>query len=471
MVTFLTLFLGLFYGRHPVELAAEPPVDRVELLLDGERVGLDAVAPFRFDVDFGAELAPHRLTAIGRDADGAEVARATRDVNLVPREVGLELALERGDDGQPRAARLEWRSVDRSPPQTLVLWLDGEPLAIPAGGEAVPERVPLPALDLDDIHFLTAEVYFATGTVARAERVFGGELGREIDTDNTAVAVEVEARRRLRRPEQAAGLVRVGDEPTRVLAVEHGPAELVIVRERSSHRELSLLSATLQAVLFGPLSFGEWDEDRLYLVGPAPRHLFLGASEQALYTVSPALPGSRGNLIYWLVNESYDPEAFSLQELPAAVAMAGMVAVTAARPRAVLVTLGPEAPPIEPGEGKRVRRFLERLQVPLEVWYVQRDGSELSREERKLAERRREAAIAAGEPPPPTRDESLAAVRRAWGEPVEDIGTLDALTDATRALRERLARQRILWIDGDHLPTEVSLAPGAAARLAGGGDG
>jgi len=470
MITFLTLFLGLFSGTQTVELAVEPPVERVELLLDGERVGFDAQAPFRFHVDFGEELAPHRLIAVGRDADGEEVARATRDVNHVPRSVGVEIALERAPDGQPEAALLRWHSVDHSPPQRLVFQLDGETLTQADGIGEVPERVPLPGLDLDDIHFVTAELYFPSGQVARAERVFGGELGREIDTDNTAVAVEVEGRRRLRRAEQAEGLVLVDGEPARVLAVEHGPAELVIVRERSAHRELSLLSVSLQADLFGPLSFGEWDQDRLFFVGPAPRHLLTSGADQAMYPLSPAFPGSRGNLIHWLVNEAFDPESFSLQELPAAVAMAGMVAVTAARPRAVLLTIGPEAPPIDPGEGDRVRRFLERLGVPLEVWYVERDVSELTRAEREAEERRRREAIAEGEPIPPARSENLDRVRRGWGEPVKDVGTLRDFTGATRELRDRIGRQRILWIDGDYLPTQVSLAPDAPARPAGGAD-
>lgn len=470
MITFLTLFLGLFSGTMTVELAVEPPVDRVELLFDGERVGFDGQAPFRFHVDFGRDLAPHRLTAVGLDAEGEEVVRATRDVNLVPRSVGVEIALERASDGQPRAALLSWHSVDHSPPQRLVFSLDGDALTDAGGIGSVPERVPLPEVDLDDIHFVTAELYFANGLVARAERVFGGDLGREIDTDNTAVAVEVAKRRRLRAAGEAAGLVLVDGEPARVLAVEHGPAELVIVRERSSHREISLLTASMQTVLFGPLSFGEWDEDRLFFVGPAPRHLLTAGAEQALYPMSPALPGSRGNLIHWLVNEHYDPEAFSLQELPGAVAMAGMLAVTAARPRAVLLTIGPEAPPIEPGEGERIRRFLERLGVPLEVWYVQRDVSELRREERDAERRRLQQALAAGEPAPPGRRENLERARRGWGEPVRNIGRLNDLTDATSALRGRIARQRILWIDGDYLPTTVSLAPDAPARLAGGAE-
>jgi hypothetical protein len=470
MITFLTLFLGLFTGTQTVELAVEPPVERVELLLDGERVGYDTHAPFRFQVDFGADPTPHRLTAVGLDAEGEEVARATRDLNLIPRAVGVEVALERAADGQPEAALLSWHSVDHSPPERLVFWLDGETLTEVDGFDAIPERVPLPALDLDDIHFVTAELYFPSGQVARAERVFGGELGREIDTDNTAVAVEVEGRRRLRRTEQAEGLVLVDGRPARVLAVEHGPAEVVIVRERSSRREMAMLTADMQIELFNPLIYGDWADDRLFFIGPAPRKLITAGARQALYPMSPAFPGARGNLIHWLVNEGYDPEAFSLQELPGAVAMAGMLAVTAARPRAVLLTIGPEAPPVEPGEGERVRRFLERLGVPLEIWYVQRDVSDLTRDERVAERRRRVEAVAAGEPPPPGRHENLERARRGWGEPVEDIGVVGDLTDATRALRDRIARQRILWIDGDHLPTEVSLAPGAPARLAGGAD-
>lgn len=470
MITFLTLFLGLFSGVHTVELAVEPPATRVELLVDGRPAGFALRPPYRFRVDFGGDLTPHRLTAIGRDAEGAEVARTSRDVNLIPREAGLEIAFEMEAADRPRAVHLQWRSVDRAPPERLELWLDGEPLIPAPDAGAVPEVVPLPELDLADIHFVTADLYFPNGWAARAERVFGGERGREIGADNTPVAVEVEGRRRLRRRDQAAGLIEVDGAPAQVLAIEHGAADVVIVRERSAFGELAALAAALQETHFGSLAFGRWADDRFFLVAPAPRLFFARQADEALYPVSPALPGEQGNLIYWLATEPYDPESSARQDLAQAVAMAGMLAASAARPRTVLLATGPEAPPIEPAEAAGVRRFLERLQVPLTVWYVQRSPGDLSRRERVAVQQRREAAAKAGEPPPPSRDELLAAARAAWGEAVVDVDALGDLTDATRELRDGVARQRILWIDGDYLPTAVSLAPGAPARLAGGAE-
>jgi hypothetical protein len=466
MITFLTLFLGLFAGRHTVELAAEPPVDRVELLLDGEPVGA-AGPPFRFEVDFGHELSPHRLTAIGRDADGREVARAARDVNLIPRDAGLEIELEEGPDDRPQAARLRWRSAAGEPPERVALWLDGE--ALTGGeGEGVPERVPLPRFDPGEIHFLTVEISFPGGAVARSDRVFGGARGREIDTDNTPVALEVEGRR-LRRPEQAAGLVLVGGEPVEVLAVEHGPADLVIVRERSAFRELAILAARQHHGHLRGTALGGRSDDRFVLVAPAPLPLGAERSADVLFPASPPFPGARGNLIYWLATQRYDPGRKRQRQNPTrAVAMAGMIAARAARPRAVLLALGPEAGGMTLEETARVRRYLERLRVPLTVWYVQREPSPLSGGQ--PPGRTRPGSAAAGEPPP-SRGELLAVARRAWGESVVDVGSFGALIDAARELRERVALQRIVWIDGDHLPTEVALAPGAPARLAGGGGG
>lgn len=473
MITFLTLFLGLYQGVHPVELAVDPPVERIELRLDGERLGSTAGPPFRFEVDFGHELAPHRLTAIGRDGDGREIARVSRDVNLIPREAGLAITLETAGDGPPRALRLRWRSADRSPPETIALRLDGEPLAAAGDGEGIPERVPLPPLDLEEIHFLSVEISFARGAIARADRVFGGARGGEISTENTAVALEVDGRRRLRRPEQAEGLLRVGGVPAEVLAVEHGPADLVIVRERSAFRELAELAARQHSWHLRGTAFGGRSDDRFILVAPAPRPLGPEGSAEALFPYSPPWPGSRGNLIYWLAYQPYDPGRRLLPQDPTqATAVAGMIAADAARPRAVLLALGPEAGAINPEETARVRRFLERLRVPLAVWYVQRESPRLTVEWHYGPEppESAEDAVEPLPPPGPARGELLAAAREAWGDSVVDVATYGDLVDATRDLRKRVAHQRIVWIDGDYLPTEISLAPGAPARLAGGVD-
>ena len=74
-MSFLSAFLGLVVGGHPVELTVTGEVAAVELRLDGETVGHLRGEPWVLVCDFGAELAPHELVAIGRDADRASATR------------------------------------------------------------------------------------------------------------------------------------------------------------------------------------------------------------------------------------------------------------------------------------------------------------------------------------------------------------------------------------------------------------
>jgi hypothetical protein len=48
-----------------------------------------------------------------------------------------------------------------------------------------------------------------------------------------------------------------------------------------------------------------------------------------------------------------------------------------------------------------------------------------------------------------------------WG-PVEDVSSLARMGNAVAHLRGELDRQRIVWLDGSHLPQAVAL--GAAAE-------
>ena len=58
MVTFITLFLGLITGPHPVQLAVDGPVARVELWLDEEMVAVADGPPWRVSCDFGSCMVP-----------------------------------------------------------------------------------------------------------------------------------------------------------------------------------------------------------------------------------------------------------------------------------------------------------------------------------------------------------------------------------------------------------------------------
>ena len=49
-----------------------------------------------------------------------------------------------------------------------------------------------------------------------------------------------------------------------------------------------------------------------------------------------------------------------------------------------------------------------------------------------------------------------------------DIATHGDLYDADNAIQKLLRRQRIVWVEGDHLPQDVALAPGLGdVRIAG----
>lgn len=453
MITFLTLFLGLVTGSWQVEVSATASVTRVELLLDGSTVGVDEAPPWELEVDFGDEPAPHRLTAVGFDAEGAEVARTTIPINLQPRETALSVLIDGPEKGAP-VARLSWRSNDGSAPTRLAAWLDGEPIEIGTGPDAVPEgvqRLPLPSIDLGEIHFLTVEMTFGNGATARAERVFGGEVDRIIDTRNTAVAIETRRRRdRLDSPEDARGLILAAGEPATPVGLEDSGVDLVVVRDRSAHRELAAVSGGR------PINVVGRRNDRIFLIESSPRLANQRWGNHVLFPTTPALSGYRGGLFHWLL--VHDPAPGALEDLPAAVSVAGMQAAAGGRPRAVLLVIGPEALPVAVEEAERARRFLARLGVPLAVWRIQRDLNDFTIEERMRAVAEAAPAI--------DRRTALAEVRAAWGE-VEEITSPAAAVRAAKKLLRRADRQQVVWIDGEYLPTEITLAPDAQVTLAG----
>lgn len=455
MITFLTLFLGLVTGTWQVEVSATAPVTRVELLLDGATIGVDEAPPWGFEVDFGDEPAPHRLTAVGFDGEGAEVARTTIPINLQPRETGLSVLIDEPEKGAP-VARLAWRSNDGSAPTRLAAWLDGNPIEVGTAPDTVPEgvqRLPLPSVDLGEVHFLTVEMTFGNGATARTERVFGGEIDRIIDTRNTAVAIETRRRRdRLDSPEDARGLILAAGEPATPVGLEDSGVDLVVVRDRSAHRELVAISGGRPITLVGRRN------DRMYLIGPSPRLAMHRWGHYELFPTTPALSGARGGLFDWLTRQIHDPAPGAPEELPAAVSVAGMQAAAGGRPRAVLLVIGPEAFPVAVEEAQQARRFLARLGVPLAVWRIQRDLNDLTVEERMRAVDEAAPAI--------DRRTVLAEARAAWGE-VEEITSPAAATRAAKRLLRRVDRQQVVWIDGDFLPTEITLAPDAEVTIAG----
>ena len=75
MIRILSVFLGLVTGLQPVAVRVGGEVVAVELQIDGQSVGVLRGDPWEMVCDFGTELAPHELVAVGRDSAGREIAR------------------------------------------------------------------------------------------------------------------------------------------------------------------------------------------------------------------------------------------------------------------------------------------------------------------------------------------------------------------------------------------------------------
>jgi len=463
-LTFLTLFLGLTVGPQPVTVAVDGPAHQVRVVLDGEVCGERQAPPWVFRCDFGDELAPHRLEAVAFDERGSELGRSEQAVNLAPQQAEAEIAVERDEAGRAAALQVVWDTVSDAAPSSLLVSFDDVPLELPEE-VASPLRVTLPVHDARQVHFASAELTFPDGAAARAEVAFGGDFGEAVSSQGTAVPLLVAGRLA---PADAAGWLRArplgsgaAPSPLHPLAVEGGEADLVAVVEGSAQAELSALRRRFEETggrsLENEAAAGLAAGDRFTLVDPVPRGAPAGATRRDataydLFHASPPRFASQGGAV-WQLTHVFFP-AGAPQHLADAVAMAAMQAAAGSRPRAVLLVLGPDARDDSRFTPAQVRRFLDRLHVPLAVWWLEREGRELDRGERRAA------AAERGERK--LRERAFAA---AWGG-VEEVTGFRDLVHAAEDLRGRIGGQRMLWVEGLHLPTEIELADASAGAEA-----
>jgi|GEM_PF-475646 len=464
-LTILTLFLGLTTGSQTVALSVEGPAARVELRVDGEVCGERQRPPWLFRCDFGEELAPHRLEAVAYDDEGRVLARTGSHANLQPRQAEAEMVVERDAEGRAEALRVVWDAVADSTPTSLLVSFDDVPLELP---EAAPSagslRLPLPDHDPRQIHFASAELTFPDGTAARADVAFGGALSDEVNTRSSGIPVILAGGPAGGGPvspaEAAAGLASrrpgAGGAPLRALAFEGGEADVVAVVEASAAAELAALRQRFRADGTGArepeAAAGLEAGDRFTLVDPTPRAAApAGGDRHDLFQASPPRFASQGGLVWQLTHVFFPPSPG--QHLADAVAMAGMQAAAGSRPRTVLLILGPEARDDSRFTPQEVRRYLDRLRVPLAVWWLEREGRELDRRERRQAALDRDQ-----------RRMRKRAFATAWSG-VEEVTSFRDLVRSAERLRQRVGEQRVLWVDGLHLPTEIVARQGPAAPV------
>ncbi len=428
-LAFVTLFLGLVTGSQEIELLVGEGVVAVELRLDGELCDRLEAPPWVAECDFGATLEPHHLEAVAWDASSLEVARTDQWLNLPRPSAEAKLIVEPGRAGVPGLVRLTWQSLTSVSPQRISVELDGSELDV-----RDPSAIPLPPLDMDQLHFLRAELDFAENVSAVAEATFGGFYAEDVATELTAVPVVLE-RGRLGDPVEMQGWFRHLGIESRVAATEKGVADVVVVRSASAASALAQMlsreaesrsyrrSASSRSTRFVHALSGDM---RIQFIWPHPERRQQRDQVYELFPRSQELGPDDGGWL-WLLGRTRQPSyAPERERLCDAVAVAGLNAGRRDRRRVVVAILGEGTEDASQMPPEMVRGYLSSIRVPLFVW---------------------------------TFGESADA--NEWGE-VEQIRNRADLGRAIRRVSKAVGQQRIVWLDGRLLPQHVQLTEQAS---------
>lgn len=465
MIEFVTLLLGLVTGVQAVEVSVSAGVARVELRLDGELAGSVDRAPWFINCDFGTELAPHELVAVAFDAGGGELGSVRQWVNLPRQRAEAHLILDRAT--APRSARLIWTALDSPHPAAAIVSFDGKRLSVDDL-----EAIELPSYDPKSLHFLRVELLFHGAERLSTELVFGGsEAGEETWSELTAVPMLAD--KRPPEAEEMDGWLEKRGRPLRVAAVERGPVDLVVVRERSWAVQAGL-ELNHDRYLYErsnsripPVDVRVLDnDDRVRFVFPTTGRdrvdlghgLVRQRTEQVPVSrplrvnrrrdVRPPLGGGQPTelpSLFEILTDAFYEDLESpapVQELADAVAIAGLTAAGDQR-RAVILILSGDSTDSSRLTAAEVRGYLDKLRVPLFVWSIEAPAGSGDED---------------GKDP-----ERVAAALAAWG-PARDVSSRKTINEALDELRKALRSQVLVWLEGAHLAHEVELT-GKAAGL------
>ena len=433
MVSFVSLFVGFVVGIVHVQLMATAEVDRVELFLDGQVVA-ELREPYSRPVDLGCEPAPHELVAVAYDARGRVLSSARQWVNRPRATADLSLLVDGGGDSSPRTARLVWRALAGEVPRSVTVSFDGVVLPV-----TDPLRIELPEHDPAHVHLLRADIDFGRGVVASAEMIVGGPSRVEARSELSAIPLSLDEGAVLPETEDLAGWVEAGGLPLEIAAVEAGPVDVVVVGERSVPEALKQLGrrgrrsrrsrstpppAALATASEAPTTS---DADvRLRFLWPVATIWTQSAMVANNFLASSSSDEARLDLAWLKARHGDWPDWSGTSErLADAVAVAALTAAEGNRRRAVVLVLGPSAKDDSLVTAEETARFLERIGVPLHVWSL-------------------------GETPSPEASR--------WPAP-RTIASAADLDAAVRDLTTAAARQRIVWVEGSHLPQDVELGP------------
>lgn len=432
MIEFATLFLSLVTGIHPVEVVVSDTVASVEIVLDGQTVGVIAEPPWRIDCNFGRDPLPHELIAVARDTSEKTVATARQLINLPRSKSEVRLVLLDSQTDAPSAVRLIIGSPLFVKPVRVAVELDGTAIKF-----ETPESIPLPEYDLTSAHVITAEVEFTDGSAARTAISFSRGNSGLTETELTAVPVAVDEGLELTL-DSTQDLFVAERRDIAVHAIEQSGGRVIMVRDHEASEQLSRMgqfkdgriSVTRRREIWGNSLVGDGrglEEVLFRTVVPIP--VQLQSTEKSLqksFWVSPFFRVEGAGLDWCASHVFPRPDELAGghkdQQIADAVAVAGLQAAGSGRPRVVVLVIGNKSPDTSLFGIESTKRFLQALNVPLVVWVTHPS----------VAER--------------------------WGS-----GTLikspKQFSRASRDAIEMLGQQRVIWLEGLFLPGDVTLKP------------
>jgi hypothetical protein len=385
--------LGLVNGEFPVSVYVDPKVRKVELLRNGKPAATLKGAPWQTLINFGAELVPQELTAVAYDSAGNVIGRDSQLVNL-PRPAA-EAAIDLRRDGESFIANVQWKHIGEAKVRDVAWKVDGRS----AGSGETSFR--LPPLEARNLHVIGVEVKFWDGVVARSERVFGGQFNEEMPTELTAALVRTRDG-----STDPAACFQLDGSSVPAAAVEKSEALVVFVRDPDPAGARKAFRGTSRDPRF------RWalEDIDVRIMWPTATIVVdkSGRSAANLFEHSQLLDGRMG--VHSLLTGRGGPRK-NERRYADAVAVSGVYSAVGGRRRAVVLVIGKEKDTSKQ-EAAVVRRYLERIGVPLYVWSV------------------------IGKKP---------EVTNVWGE-VVDVSSLPKLNQATEELRKELERQRVAWL-------------------------
>jgi hypothetical protein len=442
MITFASLILALVVGVHPVEVLVADEVAKVEIRLDGELVGVLEGEPWTLLCNFGPKLEPHYLEAVAMDGSGQELGRSDQWINVPRRRAEAGVVLDHDGEGEGAVAHLTWDTLAGNDPAAVEATFDGVPLVVEN-----PRQLQIPPFDPDQIHLLRVEIRFPEGSEAVVETTFGGIYADKVNTELTAVPILVDRPKKLPSADEMEGWFVEGGRSLRVLAVDRGSSEIVVVRDLEAQIDLEGLAGEIarRPNTGGSRRFSTPSnrdllraaaildqKQRLRIVSPFAERQEREGYGLRLFPPSPDFTRADGGLLWLLTGRKPPLLPLEEQHLAGAVAAAAISAAMQNRRRAVVLILGAGASDASQLSPQQVRSYLASLGVPLAVW--------TTAEETEIA--------------------------TVWG-PATSVSTLGRLEKAFGVVKQDVDRQRIVWLEGLHLPQAVSLSPAAKGiRLA-----